>query len=171
MPDEDHAGEYRTAFGPLLFETALRAAATAHGLPATCRRRACRESGICALSYQPWNGQIDRGCTPDFAVARAAAEHVEFLRLLGWIDPEGGVYDDLVAPDMETFPKLGPRPVPQPEVWARMIATAFAIPMPPRVRKRPKAEPATAGRRSFGAPAEASEQRRALGRERKCTSL
>ena len=141
MPDDDDK-EYRTAFGPLLFETALRAAATARGLPATCRRRACRESGICALRHQPWNGEIDRGCAPDFAVARAAAEHIEFLRILGWIDPEGGVYDDLVAPDMKTFPMLNPRPDYRPEVWARMIAATFAIPMPERSRRSTAEGPA-----------------------------
>ena len=32
------------------------------------------------LRYQPWNGGNDRGCIPDYAVARAAAEHIEFLR-------------------------------------------------------------------------------------------
>jgi hypothetical protein len=121
---EDHTG-YRT----LLFEAALRAAATARGLPASCRRRTCRDSGTCMLRHQPWNGEIDRGCNPDFSIARAAAEHVEFIRLLGWIDPEGTVYDDIAAPHLEALPEFGPRPAPRPDAWAKAIAATFGIPM------------------------------------------
>jgi len=124
MPNEKPRG-YET----LLFEAALRAAATARGLPASCRRRSCRDSAACMLRYQPWNGEVDRGCSPDFRVARAAAEHVEFLRLLAWIDPEGTVYEDTAAPHMDADDpnKLGPMPQPKPEAWARAIATAFGI--------------------------------------------
>ncbi len=115
----------------LLFEAALRAAVTARGLPASCRRRACRTSGACALRYQPWNGAVDRGCNPGFDVVRAAADHVEFLRLLAWIDPEGDAYSGFAAPHMEGDPKLGPRlgtaPVPKPKAWAKAIAAAFGI--------------------------------------------
>ena len=121
----------QTGYHTLLFETALQAAATARGLPASCRRRTCRDSGTCALRYQPWNGVIDRGCNPDFSIARAAAEHVEFLHLLGRIDPEGTVYEDITAPHLEGDPRLGPRPAPRPEVWAKAIAAAFGIPTPP----------------------------------------
>ena len=115
-------------YDTLLFEAALLAAATSAGLPAACRRRTCRDSGRCMLRYQPWNGEIDRGCNPDFAVARRAAEHVEFLRLLGWIDPEGTVYEAITAPHLEADPGLGPRPARKPEAWAKAIAAAFAIP-------------------------------------------
>ncbi len=85
------------------------------------------------MRYQPWNGQIDRGCNPDFTIARAAAEHVEFLQLLGWIDPEGSVYEDIAAPHREADDpnKLGPRPARKPEAWAKAIAAAFGIPNPP----------------------------------------
>ena len=60
-------------FDTLLFETALQAAATSAGLPASCRRRSCRESGRCALRHQPWNSEIDRGCSPTFAWGLANA--------------------------------------------------------------------------------------------------
>jgi hypothetical protein len=116
-------------FDTLLFETALQAAATSAGLPASCRRRSCRESGRCALRHQPWNGEIGRGCSPTLAVARAAAEYVEFLRLLAWIDPEGTVYDGIARPYLEADPRLGPKPARSPEAWAKAIAAAFGIPM------------------------------------------
>jgi hypothetical protein len=120
-------------FDSLLFETALQAAATAHGLPASCRRRTCRDSGTCMMRHQPWNGEIDRGCNPDFAIARAAAEHVEFLRLLAWIDPEGSVYDEITRPHLEADDpnKLGPKPARRPEAWAKAIAATFGIPPEP----------------------------------------
>jgi hypothetical protein len=140
MPTETTTGE--TGYRTLLFEAALRAAATAHGLPAACRRRTCRASGTCMLRHQPWNGEIDRGCNPDFSVARAAAEHVEFIRLLDWIDPEGTVYGDIAAPHLEGGNKLGPRPPRAPDAWARAIAAAFGIPVPLRTGKgRPHPEP------------------------------
>ena len=84
------------------------------------------------MRHQPWNGEIDRGCSPTFAIARAAAEHVEFLLLLGWIDPEGTVYDGITRPHLEADDpnKLGPRPPRKPEAWAKAIAAAFAIPNP-----------------------------------------
>ena len=119
-----------SGYHTLLFETALQAAATAHGLPASCRRRSCRDSGTCMLRYQPWNGCNDRGCNPDFAIARAAAEHVEFLHLLARVDPEGTVYEDITAPHLEADPRLGPRPARRPEAWAKAIAAAFGIPEP-----------------------------------------
>ena len=122
-----------SGYHTLLFETALQAAATAHGLPASCRRRSCRDSGTCMLRYQPWNGCNDRGCNPDFAIARAAAEHVEFLHLLARVDPEGTVYEDITAPHLEADPRLGPRPARRPEAWAKAIAAAFGIPPEPRV--------------------------------------
>jgi hypothetical protein len=81
------------------------------------------------LRHRPWNGEIDRGCNPSLAVARAAAEHVEFLRLLAWIDPEGTVYGSIAAPHLEADPKLGPKPARRPDAWAKAIATAFGIPM------------------------------------------
>ena len=155
--DDNDASEYRTAFGPQLFEVALRAAATARGLPASCRRRACRSSGLCHLAHQPWNGAIDRGCSPDFSVARAAAEHVEFLRLLGWTDPEGGIYDDLAGPDLGTFPAVVPRPDYRPDSWAKSIAAAFAIPLPARQR-RPTATGRKPDRASAGQAAHAEGQ-------------
>ena len=121
-------------FDTLLFETALQAAATSAGLPASCRRRICRDSGRCALRYQPWNGEIDRGCSPTFAIARAAAWHVEFLDLLGRIDPEGSVYDAVARPHLEALPHPGPKPQAKPgpsaEACAKVIAAAFGIPLP-----------------------------------------
>jgi hypothetical protein len=122
----------QTGYHTLLFETALQAAATAHGLPASCRKRTCRDSGQCALRYQPWNGCNDRGCNPDYTIARAAAEHVEFLHLLARIDPEGTVYDALCRPYLEAADsnKLGPKPARKPEAWAKAIAAAFGIPTP-----------------------------------------
>ncbi|MEP9386929.1 hypothetical protein [Mesorhizobium sp. KR9-304] len=122
-----------TGYHTLLFETALQAAATARGLPASCRRRSCRDSGTCSLSYQPWNGGNDRGCNPDFSTARAAAEHIEFLHLLARIDPEGTVYEDITAPHLEADDpnRLGPRPTPRPEAWAKAIAAVFGIPKDP----------------------------------------
>lgn len=83
------------------------------------------------LRHQPWNGEIDRGCCPDFSIARAAAEHVEFIRLLGWIDPEGTVYEDAARPHREADPWLGPRPPRKPDAWAKAIAAAFGIPARP----------------------------------------
>jgi hypothetical protein len=119
-------------FDALLFETALQAAATAHGLPASCRRRTCRDSGTCMMRHQPWNGEIDRGCNPDFSIAHAAAEHIEFVRLLGWIDPEGTVYEDITRPHLEADDpnKLGSKPARRPEAWAKAIAAVFGIPAP-----------------------------------------
>ena len=125
----------QTGYHTLLFETALQAAATARGLPASCRRRSCRDSGTCMLRYQPWNGCNDRGCNPDYAIARAAAEHVEFLHLLARIDPEGTIYEDITAPHLEADPRLGPRPARRSEAWAKAIAAAFGIPPEPRVHR------------------------------------
>jgi len=144
-----NAQENRIGYRTLLFEAALRAAATSAGLPASCRRRICRDSGTCMLRYQPWNGEIDRGCSPDFAIARAAAEHVEFIRLLGWIDPEGAVYDDIAAPHREAEPKLLPEPARQPDAWAKAIAAAFGIATPSTLplAGRVAAKPPGGGRR------------------------
>lgn len=129
MQTENPRG-HQSGYHTLLFETALQAAATAAGLPASCRRRSCRDSGGCMLRHQPWNGCCDRGCSPDLAIARAAAAHVEFLRLLAWIDPEGTVYDEIAGPQLEADPKLGPRPARRPEAWAKAIAAAFGIAHP-----------------------------------------